>query len=53
MEHSHGREKTFATEKLKTYEKHIRMLQDDNARLTDSLKVRANQMGQSTVHKQL
>ena len=49
LEHRNKREQSFAKEKLTTYENHIRMLQEDNARLQDSLKVRRDQISTGTV----
>ena len=46
------RDHNLATEKLNTYQKHIQMLQEDNSRLKESLKIRQNQQN-STVQKQL
>ena len=41
MDEKHRRDLAFAQEKLTTYENHIKMLQEDNARLADSLKMKS------------
>ena len=49
VETKSARDKSFAREKLSTYEKHIAMLSEDNARLHESLKVRRDQLNSNSI----
>lgn len=47
LERKHSNEEALSREKSSSYEEHIRMLQDENSKLADSVRIKRDHISQS------